>query len=296
MGCKRSPRGKKPTTCKWVYWVKYNSDGSIQRYKARLVIRRDYQIEEFDYNKTFAPVTTMTSVRCFLSVTVAKGWELHQMHVNNVFLHGNLEEEVFMKLPPGFSSPSPNKVCRPQKSLYGLCQAPIQWFVKQSLKLCECGFVRSYADYSLFIYGKGDMFMAVLVYVDDIVLASNDTQAVKDFKSYLHTCFSIKDLGTLKYFLGVEVARGPEGCHRKYALEITDECGLLGAKPDDFSIEENHKLAMATGRILNDATRYRRLVGKLIYLTITMPELTYAVHILSQFMQVPKEEHMEATR
>ena len=126
---------------------------------------------------------------------------------------------------------------------------------------------------------------------------SNDTQASTVFKAYLHACFSIKDLGPLKYFFGIEVARGPEGmflCQRKYALEIIDECGLLGAKPVEFPIEENHKSALATGRLLKDATKYHRLVGRLIYLTITRPELTYVVRILSQFMQAPKEDHMEA--
>ena len=156
-----------------------------------------------------------------------------------------------------------------------------------------------YADYSLFMYHKGDIFMALLVYVDDILLTSNNTQASKTFKEYLHVYFSIKDFGGLKYFHGIAVARGPDGmflCQRKYALEIIDECGLLGAKPVDFPLEENHKLALGTGRYLNDAARYRRLVRRLIYLTITRPKLTYTVHILSQFMQSPKEEHMEATR
>jgi len=109
------PSGKKPISCKWVYWVKYNSDGSIQRYKARLIIHGDYQVEGFDYNKTFAPVAfapvaKMTSVRCFLAIAIAKGWELHQMDVNNTFLHKDLKEEVFMKMPPGFSSSGENKV------------------------------------------------------------------------------------------------------------------------------------------------------------------------------------------
>ena len=114
--------------------------------------------------------------------------------------------------------------------------------------------------------------MGLLVYVDDNVLASNSAAVSQKFKVYLHDCFSIKDLGPLKYFLGIEIARGSEGmylCQRKYALEIIKECGLLGTQPANFPIEENHKLALDTSRELDDATRYRRLVGRLIYLTIT---------------------------
>jgi len=141
--------------------------------------------------------------------------------------------------------------------------------------------------------------MALLVYVDDIVLTSNDTDACKQFKIYLNTCFCIKDLGSLKYFLGIEVARGPEGlflCQRKYALEIIDECGLLGAKLVEFPMKEHHKLGLANGHLLPDPSRYRKLIGRLIYLTISRPNITYAVHILSRFMQALCLEHMDATR
>ena len=113
--------------------------------------------------------------------------------------------------------------------------------------------------------------MAFLVYVDDIVIATNNSQACQKFKKYLNHCFNIKDLGPLKYFLGIEVARGPKGlflCQRKYALEIVDKCGLLGAKPTECPMEQNHKLALAKGKELEDPTSYRRLVGCLIYLTI----------------------------
>jgi len=170
------------------------------------------------------------------------------MDVNNAFLHGDLEEEVYMHMPPGFSSSSPTKVCRLCKSLYGLHQAPRQWFAKLSTTLARYGFVRSYADYSLFTYRKGKVFLALLVYVDDIILAGNDPQACSVFKTYLNNCFRIKDLGPLKYFLGIEVARGPRGLflsQRKYALEIVEESGLRGNKPTAFPMEENHKLALA---------------------------------------------------
>ena len=139
------PPGKKPISCKWVYRVEYNSDDTIRRYKARLVICGDNQIEVFDFNETLAPVAKITSVHCFLAVAVARRWELHQMDVNNVFLHGDLEEEVYMKMPPGFSSSGPNKVCRLHKSLYGLCQTPQQWFCQtflQTMGIRFCSFIR----------------------------------------------------------------------------------------------------------------------------------------------------------
>ena len=293
------PPGKKPISCKWVYRVKYRSDGTIERFKARLVVRGDHQLEGFDFTETFAPVAKMYSVRTFLSVAVARGREIHQMDVNNAFPHGDLEEEVYMKLPPGFSSSSPTKVCKLRKSLYGLRQAPRQWFAKLSSTLIAYGFVRSYADYSLFTFRKGEVFLAVLVYVDDIILAGNDSHACAEFKTHLNACFRIKDLGALKYFLGIEVARGPTDLflrQRKYALEIVEESGLLGSKPTDFPMAENHNLALAKGRRLADPSQYRRLVGRLIYLTITRPDLCYAVHISSQFIQEPLEEHMHAAR
>ena len=171
-----------------------------------------------------------------------------------------------MKLSSGFTYSFPTKVCRFQKSLYGLRQAPRQGFAKICCKLCDHGFTHSYADYSLFTYRKDFVLMALLVYVDDIILAAvgNGSSACAAFKHYLYSCFSIKDLCPLKYFLGIQVARGPKGLFLsqcKYVLEILDECGLLGSKPSDFLTEENHKLILADGSPLSDVGRYRRLVG-----------------------------------
>ena len=114
------PPGMKPITCKWVYKVKYKSDGTIEHFKARLVVRGHHQLEGFDFIETFASVAKMSSVRTFLSVAVARGWELHQMVVNNAFLHGDLEEDVYMRVPPSFSSSNSQMVGKLRKSLYGL--------------------------------------------------------------------------------------------------------------------------------------------------------------------------------
>ncbi|KAJ1685788.1 hypothetical protein LUZ63_017178 [Rhynchospora breviuscula] len=291
------PSEKKAIGCKWVYRIKYNSDGSVERYKARLVVLGNRQVEGIDFKETFAPVAKMVSVRTFLAVAVARGWELHQMDVHNAFLHGDLHEEVYMRLPSGFASKYPGKMCRLRKSLYGLRQAPRMWFSKLTEALQAYGFTQSYADYSLFTLEKHDKFLAILVYVDDLVIAGNNSEAIVQFKQYLSRTFHMKDLGALKYFLGIEIARNPTGlylCQRKYTLDIVAECGLLGGKPAAFPIEQNHNLSIASGKPMEDPERYRRLIGRLIYLTITRPDLCYSVHILAQFMHAPLDVHYDA--
>ena len=291
------PPGKRALGSRWVYKTKYLSNGDIERLKSRLVVLGNHQQEGIDYNETFAPVAKMTTVRVFLAIAASKNWALHQMDVHNAFLHGDLDEEVYMKLPPGFESSEPSLMCRLRKSLYGLKQAPRCWFAKLVSALKGYGFIQSYSDYSLFTYSKGTVRVNVLVYVDDLIISGNDSAALTVFKAYLSDCFKMKDLGSLKYFLGIEVARSSLGlflCQRKYTLDIISETGLLGAKPSAFPIEQNHKLGLATGEFVPDPESYRRLVGRLIYLAVTRPDLAYSVHILSQFMQEPRMEHWEA--
>ena len=142
-------------------------------------------------------------------------------------------------------------------------------------------------DHSLFLYTQGNAFLALLVYVGDIVLPGNTSNHCKDFKEYLQRCFKLKDLGLLKYFLGIEVAHSLKGlflCQRKYTLDILSDTGMLGAKPTAFPMEQHHKLFIDSGDPIVGTSQYRRLVGRLIYLTITRPDITYSVHILSQFI------------
>lgn len=133
------------------------------------------------------------------------------MDVHNAFLHGNLDEEVYMKPPPGFRTPKSNLVCRLKKSIYGLCQAPRCWFAKLRATLTDYGFVESYTDYSLFSMRTKMTEIYVLVYVDDLIIGGKDVKSIKKFKRYLGECFHVKDLGPLKYFFGIEVARRDDG-------------------------------------------------------------------------------------
>ncbi|CAL9006318.1 unnamed protein product [Prunus brigantina] len=293
------PLGHRPIGCKWVYKIKYHSDGTIERYKARLVAKGFTQREGINYKETFAPVAKLITVRCLLSIAAVRDWPLHQMDVQNAFLHGDLLEEVYMLPPPGYRRPGEQMVCRLHKSLYGLKQALRTWFRRFSSAIQDIGFQQSRADYSLFTLVRGNSITVILLYVDDIIITGNDEQEIRNLKQFLNGCFRIKDLGLLKYFLGVEVARSKDGisiCQRKYTLDILEEAGLLGVKPTKVPMEPELVLTSTGSDALKEPAQYRRLIGKLIYLTITRPEITYAVNTLSQFMQEPKLHHLKAAR
>ncbi|XP_075486495.1 uncharacterized protein LOC142526116 [Primulina tabacum] len=264
-------------------------------------LERYTQQEGIDYLETFSPVAKLVTVRVLLALASIRGWFLTQLDVNNAFLHGDLSEEVYMSLPPGYQHKGAvfphNAVCKLHKSIYGLKQASRQWFAKFSSTLIRIGFVQSHADSSLFVRTRGRTFLALLVYVDDIVLATNDKKEANDLKIFLDSCFKLKDLGDLKYFLGIEVARSSSGisiCQRHYALQLLTETGLLGCKQRSTPLDVNLKLSIEDGELLPDPSLYRRLVGKLLYLTITRPDLAYSVNRLSQFVACPREPHLQA--
>jgi hypothetical protein len=170
-----------------------------------------------------------------------------------------------------------------------------QWFSKFTKVVLAAVFLQSKADYSLFIKRDGISLTILLIYVDDILITGNNIESIKGLKQFLHTRFRIKDLGDLKLFLGIEIARSKKGIYisqRKYALEIIKDSGYLGAKLVEFLMEECR--LSNTGELLKDPCIYQRLVGQLIYLTITRPDITYSVHILSRFMHEPRQPHMVA--
>lgn len=223
--------------------------------------------------------------------------------MNNAFLNGDLFEEVYMDLPLGYKRkgehPHHNHkyVCKLHKSIYGLKQASRQWYTKFSALLLQFGFTQSKSDYSLFTKGNGASFVALLVYVDDIIITGPSLPVLSSLKCLLNTHFKLKDLGNLKYFLGIEIARADAGIvlsQRNYTLQLLDDTGFLACKPTPLPMDSNHHLTATDGDPLPDPYQYRRLVGRLLYLTISRPDITYAVHKLSQFVAQPRTSHLNA--
>ena len=294
------PQDKTSIGCKWVYKIKHRSDGSIERYKARLVARGYTQIEGQDYLDTYSPVAKLTTVRLLLALAIVNRWYLKQLDVDNAFLHGDLNEEMYMVLPPSMQSDKPRQVCKLQRSLYGLKQASRQWYARLSSFLISHGYNQSTSNYSLFLKHESKSITALPVYVDDIVLSGNDLIEIRNITQLLDNAFKIKDLGDLKFFLGFEVARTPTGinlCQRKYALDILNDTGMLGSKIVSTPSNYTTRLHQLSGSSISvaDASSYRRLIGRLIYLTNTRPYITYVMQHLSQFVAAPTSAHQKSS-
>ena len=186
--------------CRWVFKLKRHADGTIERHKARLVTKGFRQRHGIDYDDTFSPVVKPATVRLVLSVAVSRGWSLCQVDVKNAFLHGLLQETVYMTQPPGFEDVHRrDHICKLDKAIYGLKQAPRAWFSRLSTKLHELGFQSSSADTSLFVLHTTSVTTFVLVYVDDLFITSLSDAAIDTLFSQLHSTFAIKDLGQLNF-------------------------------------------------------------------------------------------------
>lgn len=190
----------KVVDCRWVYKTKFNTDGSVSKYKARLVTKGFQQAARIDYGETFSPVVKSTTIRVVLTLVVSFNWEVRQLNVNNAFLNGILKEEVYMKQPEGFiDSCYPHHVCKLVKAIYGLKQAPRAWFDRLKGTLFRWGFKNARSDVSLFILRQKNLIVFILIYVDDILVTGNNSQYVRQFINKLTSLFSLKDLGPIHY-------------------------------------------------------------------------------------------------
>jgi hypothetical protein len=288
--------------CKWVYKIKRKADGSIDRYKARLVAKGFKQCYGIDYEDTFSLVVKAATIRLILSVGVSRGWSIRQLDVQNVFLHGVLEEEVYMRQPPRYESKEASHlVCKLYKAVYGLKQAPRAWYSRLSSKLNALGFHSSKSDTSLFFYNNQGITMFVLVYVDDVIVVRSSLEATSRLLKNLEKELALKDLGDLHYFLGIEVTKLPDGLllsQNKYALDILRRVGMTSCKPAPTPLSTSEKLSVHVGEVLgpDDATKYRSIVGGLQYLTLTRPNLAFSVNKVYQYLHCPTTVHLIAVK
>ena len=295
------PSDKPVIGVKWVYKTKLHLDGSVQKHKARLVAKGYAQKSGIDYNETFAPVARLDTIRTLIALAAQKGWKLFQLDVKSAFLNGVLEEEVYVEQPEGFEVKNAgHKVYKLKKALYGLKQAPRAWYSEIDTYLSMCNFKRSGSEATL--YTRSDMegnLIIVSIYVDDIVYTGSSERLLNEFKREMMQRYEMSDLGLLHHFLGMGILQTNRGVfiHQgKYAKSLLSKFGLDDCKPVSIPLATGEKLKKKDGSELADESLYRRIVGSLLYLTATRPDLMYAASLLSRFMTGPTKIHMGAAK
>ncbi|OMO98638.1 hypothetical protein CCACVL1_04141 [Corchorus capsularis] len=241
-------------------------------------------------------LVSLPEAKSYRMQMASRHWPLFQMDVKNAFLNGDLHEEVYMQPPPGYSCEA-KKVCQLRRALYGLKQAPRAWFEKFNDTMKQIGFLQSANDSALFHLSSKQGTILLLIYVDDMIITGDDSKGIEQLKQHLFDKFEMKDLGFLRYFLGIEVAYSPRGyilSQSKYANDVINRARLTDERTADTPIELNVKLRPTDGTPLPNPTLYREIVGCLVYLIVTRPDIAYAVHIVSQFVSAPRSVHWSA--
>ena len=300
---------QKPIGCKWVYKTKRNAQGQIERHKARLVAKGFTQKEGIDFNETFSPVSTKDSMRIIMALTAHFDLELHQMDVKTAFLNGDLDEDIVMHQPPGFvERGKESMVCKLNKSIYGLKQASRQWYIKFDQVVTNDGFEENKMDDCIYIKVSGSKFIFMVLYVDDILLASSDLSLLHTTKKMLAANFDMKDLGEAHFVLGIEIERDRSkralGLSQKNYIDRVvkrfnmDKCShgeLPIGKGDKLSITQSPKNELEK-ETMNDKP-YASLVGSLMYAQVcTRPDLAFAVSVLGRFQSNPGGPHWVAAK
>nr|GFC01324.1 ribonuclease H-like domain-containing protein [Tanacetum cinerariifolium] len=269
------PAGVNMVRSMWLFKHKFHANGTLSRYKARLVANGSSQQQGIDVDETFSPLVKPATIRTFLTLAVSRKWPIHQLDVKNAFLNGNLSETVYMHQPPGFTDPQhPNHVCLLQRSLYGLKQAPRAWFQRFAGYAIRAGFYHSRCDTSLFIYQQGSQVAYLLIYMDAIILTTSSVALLQQIITSLHQEFDMTDLGALSYFLGISAMRSSTGLflsQKKYACELLERANMVNCNPSRKPVDTDSKLG-PEGVAVQDPTLYRshqRAFSILLLLVLT---------------------------
>lgn len=295
------PTGARKIGVKWIFKTKLNERGEVDKYKARLVAKGYAQQHGIDYTEVFAPVARWDTIRMILALAAQNGWCVYQLDVKSAFLHGELNEDVFVEQPQGYEKKGEeHKVYKLRKALYGLKQAPRAWYSRIEAYFIKEGFERCQCEHTLFIKSEeGGKMLIVSLYVDDLIFTGNDEDMFAKFKASMEMEFDMTDLGKMKYFLGVEVVQNSDGIYisqRKYAQEVLERFGMERSNSVKNPIVPGFKLMRDEGGVRVDATQYKQMVGSLMYLTATRPDLMYVMILVSRYMERPTELHMQAMK
>ncbi|CAL8174177.1 unnamed protein product [Prunus armeniaca] len=290
------PADKPIIGVKWVFKTKLNLDGSVQKNKARLVAKGYAQKPGIDYNETFALVARLDTIRTLVALAAQKNWKLYQLDVKSAFLNGVLEEEVYVDQPDGFVvKGSEDKVYKLHKALYGLKQAPRAWYDEIDTYFAQCGFTKSQSEATLYTKTRGEAeILTVSIYVDDIVYTGSSQSMLEEFKQDLMVKYEMTDLGLLHHFLGMGVIQTHTSIflhQKKYAAALVSKFGLHECKPVSIPLVTTERLSKEDGSGLANEEQYRKIVGSLLYLTATRPDILYASSLLARFMHCPTNKH-----
>ncbi|GJT13080.1 retrovirus-related pol polyprotein from transposon TNT 1-94 [Tanacetum coccineum] len=285
---------------KWIYKVKLDEYGDVLKNKARLVAKGYRQEEGIDFEESFAPVARIEAIRIFIANAATKNMIIYQMDVKTAFLNGDLQEEVFVSQPEGFEDQdNPTHVYRLKKALYGLKQAPRAWYDTLSKFLLANNFFKGAVDPTLFTRKSGKHILLVQIYVDDIIFASTDHNACHIFSKEMSSKFQMSMMGQMSFFLGLQVSQSPRGIfinQAKYALETLKKYGMDLSDPVDTPMVDRLKLDEDLMGIPVDQTRFRGMVGSLMYLTASRPDLVFAVCMCARYQAKPTKKHLEAIK
>ncbi|GJS64151.1 retrovirus-related pol polyprotein from transposon TNT 1-94 [Tanacetum coccineum] len=281
---------------KWIYKVKLDEYGDVLKNKARLVAKGYRQEEGIDFEESFAPVARIEAIRIFIANAASKNMTIYQMDVKTAFLNGELKEEVYVSQPEGFIDPDhPTHVYRLKKALYGLKQAPRAWYDTLSRFLLDNKFSKGAVDPTLFTQKTGKHILLVQIYVDDIIFASTDPKACDIFSNEMSSKFQMSMMGQMSFFLGLQVSQNPGGIfinQSKFALEILKKFGMDSCDPVDTPMVDRLKLDEDPLGIPVDQTRFCSMVGSLMYLTASRPELVFAICMCARYQTSPTNKRV----
>jgi len=302
------PKSKKTIGCKWVYKIKRNADGSIDRYKARLVAKGFSQKYDIDYKETFSPVIKYSTIRMMIAIATAKSWRMIQMDVKTAFLYGELEEDIYMKIPEGNLNTKNGNCLKLKKAIYGLKQASRQWNHTFDNKIKSMGFTQSTYDPCLYYKRSMKDLVIVMLYVDDVIITGTNNTMQDEVRNYLKKSFEMTDLGECKFLLGIELIKDNTNgtttmSQKRYICDILQRFRMQDCKPVKSPVDLTLKFSEDDCPSTDEERKsmenipYRQAIGALMHLAVaTRPDIAFAVGMVSRYMENPGQAHWTAVK